>query len=143
MVISQHPIFSTGVIDYSFLKRILMYLAIAVLLCLLSDALTSRKEVFIRKMQGATSWFIYKRLYGKFYLLSILMFCVNTSFIISSCSSKIIDLLLMNSFNIYCSLLFFFFCTLSDCSWIYNICLIKSNSIGCYIEKNLSLDGFQ
>ena len=59
--------FSTGVIDYSFLKRILMYLAIAVLLCLLSDALTSRKEVFIRKMQGATSWFIYKRLYGKFY----------------------------------------------------------------------------
>ena len=27
------------------------------------------------------------------------------------------------------------FCTLSDCSWIYNICLIKSNSIGCYIEK--------
>ena len=66
--------FSTGVIDYSFLKRILMYLAIAVLLCLLSDALTSRKEVFIRKMQGATSWFIYKRLYGKFYLLSILMF---------------------------------------------------------------------
>ena len=66
--------FSTGVIDYSFLKRILMYLAIAVLLCLLSDALTSRKEVFIRKMQGATSWFIYKRLYGNFYLLSILMF---------------------------------------------------------------------
>lgn len=66
--------FSTGVIDYSFLKRILMYLAIAVLLCLLSDALTSRKEAFIRKMQGATSWFIYKRLYGKFYLLSILMF---------------------------------------------------------------------
>lgn len=66
--------FSTGVIDYSFLKRILMYLAIAVLLCLLSDALTSRKEVFIRKMQGASSWFIYKRLYGKFYLLSVLMF---------------------------------------------------------------------
>ena len=66
--------FSTGAIDYSFLKRILMYLAIAFLLCLLSDALTSRKEVFIRKMQGATSWFIYKRLYGKFYLLRILMF---------------------------------------------------------------------
>lgn len=81
--------FSTGVIDYSFLKRILMYLAIAVLLCLLSDALTSRKEVFIRKMQGATSWFIYKRLYGKFYLLMHIDVCIIQCFIISSCGQNL------------------------------------------------------
>lgn len=66
--------FSLDKIDYSFLKRILMYLSIAVLLCLLSDVFTSRKEVFIRKMQGATTWFIYKRLYGKLYVSSIFLF---------------------------------------------------------------------
>ena len=66
--------FSLTNIDYSFLIRILMYLIIAVFLCLLSSLLSSRKEVLIRKMQGASSWFIYKRLYGKLYILSTLLF---------------------------------------------------------------------
>ena len=56
--------FSLSTIDYSFLKRILMYLMIAIVLCLLSDIFSSRKEVFIRRMQGASSVF------GKIILLN-------------------------------------------------------------------------
>lgn len=68
--------FSLSTIDYSFLKRILMYLMIAILLCLLSDLLASRKEIFIRKMQGASSIFIYKKQYGSFYIFNILFYTI-------------------------------------------------------------------
>lgn len=68
--------FSLSTIDYSFLKRILMYLMIAILLCLLSDLLASRKEIFIRKMQGASSIFIYKKQYGSFYVSNILFYMI-------------------------------------------------------------------
>lgn len=66
--------FSLSTIDYSFLKRILMYLMIAIVLCLLSDIFSSRKEVFIRRMQGASSVFIYKKQYGKVFVWNILLY---------------------------------------------------------------------